>query len=308
MAYLVCFLGGLSVLLLGIHLISSTLEKYQSHKVKILLSKFTDCHLKGFFFGTIVTMFLQSSSAITVLTIGFVNANLLKFTQTIGIILGTNVGTTFTTQLIAFDLGNFWFFILISGMIFCLLPFSKIKPMGKILFFFGIILAGLNLMAWAASPLKSNPLFVMMWSKVDNHTFYGILVGLLSTAILQSSSGVTAILLAISPHGYLDLPTAMAIVLGTNIGTCFTAILAVIHSSRAAQKVALAHLVLNIGGVIIFLPFFSIFCTFIESTSSSLPRQIANAQTIFNLISSLLVLPVANHFGRFISWLYEKML
>lgn len=305
MYFILCFLGGLSTLLLGIYSISKSFEQYHQFRLKYLLRKFTDTPTKGFIFGTFATMILQSSSAITVITIGLVNARLLSFYQAVGIVLGTNVGTTFTTQMVAFDLKNFIFPIILVGIILYVIPFASVRVVGKILLNFSVILIGLNLMTWSTSQLENSKLFLLMWSQIDSNLLYSVAIGIVSTALLQSSSGVTAILLAIAPHGYLSLTTAIAVILGSNVGTCFTAILAVVHSSTAARKVALAHMILNFGGLVLFLPFISSFSTFIEMTSSSLPRQIANAQTIYNLLISLLVLPIAKQFADFTSWTYK---
>ncbi|MBS3970134.1 MAG: Na/Pi cotransporter family protein [Clostridia bacterium] len=307
MAFILGFLGGLSVLLLGIYFISKTLESYHQYKLKYFLERFTDTPTKGFIFGTAATMVLQSSSAIIVLTIGLVNARLLTFHQAVGIVLGTNVGTTFTTQLITFDLKNFLMPMIIAGIFLCIIPFKKIRIGGKVLLSFSLVLVGLSLMTWSTSPLENSRLFSLLWSKIDGSLLYSVSIGVISTALLQSSSGVTAILLAMAPHGYLTLTTAIAVILGSNVGTCFTALLAVIHSSSAARKVALAHIILNIGGLILFLPIISSFALLIEMTSSSLPRQIANSQTIYNLVSSLLVLPFVRQFADLTTWTYNVL-
>ncbi|WP_051533858.1 Na/Pi cotransporter family protein [Desulfitibacter alkalitolerans] len=305
MVFILGFLGGLSALLLGIYFISKTLESYHEYRLKYLLKRFTETPMKGFLLGTIATMVLQSSSVITVLTIGLVNARLLTFYQAVGIVLGTNVGTTFTAQLVAFDLKNFLMPMVIAGLVLYIIPIPRVRIGGKILLSFSLVLVGLSIMTWSTLPLENSRLFSLLWSKIDSNLLYSISIGIISTAVLQSSSGVTAILLAIAPHGYLTLTTAIAVILGSNVGTCFTALLAVIHSSSAARKVALAHIILNLGGLIIFLPIISSFALFIEMTSSSLPRQIANAQTIYNLLSSLIVLPFAKQFADLTTWTYN---
>lgn len=307
MAFILGFCGGLSALLLGIYFISKNLANYHEYRLKHLLKQFTDTPTKGFIFGTAATMVLQSSSAITVLTIGLVNARLLTFYQSIGIILGTNVGTTFTTQLIAFDFKKLLMPMIIIGVFLYIVPIQKIRIGGKVLLSFALILIGLNLMTWSTSPLENSKFFSMLWSKMDANLLYSVFLGVISTALLQSSSGVTAILLAIAPHGYLTLTSAIAVILGSNVGTCFTALLAVIHSSNASRKVALAHIILNVGGLIVFFPIISSFALLIEMTSSSLTRQIANAQTIYNLLSSLMVLPFAKQFADLTTWTYNML-
>ena len=307
MIFALGFLGGLSALLLGIYFISKTLEGYHQHRLKHFLELFTDTPTKGFIFGMAVTMVLQSSSAITLLAIGLVNARVLTFYQTIGIILGTNVGTTFTTQLIAFDLKSFLIPIVIAGVFLYIIPQKEMQIGGKVLLSFSLILAGLNLMTWSASPLESSGFFSLLWSKIDGNLLYGVSTGIISTVLLQSSNGVIAILLAIAPYGYLTLTTAIAVILGSNVGTCSTALLASIHSSSAARKVALAHLILNVGGLILFLPIIYSFTLLIEMTSSYLPRQIANAQTIYNLVASLLVLPFVKQFADLTTWTYNML-
>ncbi len=301
---IISFIGGLAFLLLGIYFISKSLETYHFYRLKFYLSNFTNTPVKGFIFGSISTMLLQSSSAVTVLTISFVNARILTFNHAIGIILGTNVGTTFTTQIISFNLGDVWYYFLLIGTIFCFIPNHKIRSIGKALVSFAMILLGLNLMTWSTAPLQYNRLFISLWSKLDTSITYSVFVGLISTALLQSSSAVTAMLLAMAPHGYMCLTTAFAIVLGSNVGTCFTGVLAAIHSSHAARKVALAHILLNVGGLIIFLPLISVFVNIIELTSDSLPRQIANSHTVYNLVCSLIVLPFSSYFANLTSWVY----
>ena len=307
MIFILGFLGGLSALLLGIYFISKTLEGHHHSRLKDFLERFTDTPIKGFIFGTMATMILQSSTAITILTIGLVNARVLTFYRAIGIVLGANVGTTFTTQLIAFDLKSFLIPMIIAGVFLYIIPLKKIQLGGKVLLSFSLILAGLNLMTWSASPLESSEVFSSLWSHIDGSLLYSVSVGIISTALLQSSNGVIAILMALAPYGYLTLTTAIAVILGSNVGTCFTALLAVIHSSNAARKVALAHIVLNVGGLLLFLPIISSFTLLIEMTSSYLPRQIANAQTIYNIVASLLVLPFVKQFANLTTWTYNML-
>lgn len=281
-----------------------SLTNWVGDNLKSILLRFTNTPLRGFITGTLITMVLQSSSAITVLTIGFTNAGLLSFPQTIGIILGTNVGTTFTTQLISLDIHDYIPWILFTGIALWLLPRHSLKCTGLALFGFGSILVGIEGMQYIIQPLKQTGLFSNLISVAKENSLIGISIGTLITALIQSSTATTAITMGFMNDQFIPLIVGIAIILGSNIGTCITALLACIGSNRASRQVAASHIILNIFGVIFFYPLIPWLAEVVMILSVHPQSQIAHAQTLFNVISSLAILPFAVPFARLI----EKMI
>ena len=257
----------------------------------------------------ISTGFLQSSSAVTVLSISFVNAGLMSFTQTVGVILGTNVGTAVTTEILALKIEDFAIPMIISGAVLRLLPWNQVNSVGLVIGGFGCIFLGMDTMQWIASPLQERGWVTWLLETGGDPIWTGIAIGTLLTAIIQSSSAAIAITMGFFATGLITLPFAAAVVLGSNIGTCVTGLLASIGTSRAAKQVAIAHLVLNIGGVLLFIPVIHLLIGLATRLSAHPPAQVAHIQTLFNLACSLLVLPFSAAFARCVSWLVpdEKM-
>lgn len=251
--------------------------------------------------GTITTFLIQSSSAVTVITISLVNSGLMNLTQAIGIVLGTNIGTCITALLFTFDILKFYPSFLIIGFLMQLFKIKKIKFTGIAIGGFGLVFAGLISIQQCLLPLQESKLAISLLADMGKFPLTGIVAGAIFTAIIQSSSAVTGIIIALSLQGMISLAGGIALVLGSNIGTCVTAILASLTTNKNAKRVAYAHVFLNLFGVIIFYPFISWFAAFLTYLTPILAVQIVWGQILFNVISSLVALPFAKWFAKLIT-------
>lgn len=290
-------LAGLYLLLRGMQIMKSGLENLSRDKMRRALATLTATPAAATITGTILTMLAQSSTAISVLTIGFINAGLLNLTQAVGIILGANMGTCVTVQLISFDL--FMLALPAAAMGATLWAIGRNRTTGQLgrsLLGFGLVFGSLWLIAAALAPLREAPWLHEILTSLHGSPLRAILAGALVTALLHSSAAATGIVMLLSEQQLVSLPTALVLILGNNVGTCVTAVLASFGGSRAGKQVAAAHVLLNVLGVILFLPLIQPLAILVGYSSDSLPRQIANAHTFFNIISSLAVLPVVQSF------------
>jgi len=282
-------LAGLSLFLYGIIQMSSGLEKAAGSRLREIFEKITNSPWRGLFLGTLITSIVQSSSAVTVLTVGFVNAGLLTLEGSLGIIFGANIGTTITAQLVAFKLTKIAPYFLFLG--FLMLFFGKrryIRYIGEAVFGFGVLFLGLNLMEDSLSSLKNWSLFHSAMISMSKYPILGILTGALITGIIQSSSVTTSIVVALAGKDAISLSSAIPLILGANIGTCVTALLASINTRLSARRTAVAHLFFNVVGVILIFPFLPYFTKLVSLTSSDPARQVANAHTLFNVLWSFI--------------------
>lgn len=297
------FTTGITMFLFGLQLMRIGLEKLAGHRLQEWLLRFTETPLRSFLTGTFSTALLQSSSAVTVLTISFVDLGVLTFAQSIGIILGTNIGTTITTEILALNVEDFAFLFILLGAILYFLPWSHCSSIGFVIGGFGCIFLGMETMQWLANPLKERGWIDWLMGNGEYPVITGIIAGTLLTAIIQSGSATIAIAMGFYSSGVILLPFAIAIVLGSNMGTCVTGLLATFRTNTAAKQVAVAHLLLNIVGVICFAPLVSMMSDLAPMLSNQPAQQIAHIQTLFNVICSLLVLPFASQFAKGIMWL-----
>ncbi|WP_195951098.1 Na/Pi cotransporter family protein [Clostridium saudiense] len=290
--------GGLGLFLYGMKLMSDGLENVAGEKLKGILEKITSNKVIGVLVGTIVTAIIQSSSATTVMVVSFVNAGLMTLTQATGVILGSNIGTTITAQMVSFNLEVIApIFIGVGAIVIMSAKKKRIKDLAYIALGFGILFMGMGLMSSSLKPISNLQIFNDFISVIGKNNFLGVLVGLTMTAILQSSSATTGILVALANSGNIDMNVAFPIILGCNIGTCVTAILAGLTANRTAKKAALLHLLFNIFGTVLFLPFSDKVVTFVNYlTPDNVARQVANAHTIFNVVITIFILPISKYF------------
>lgn len=290
--------GGLGLFLYGMKLMSDGLENVAGEKLKGILEKITSNKVIGVLVGTIVTAIIQSSSATTVMVVSFVNAGLMTLTQATGVILGSNIGTTITAQMVSFNLEVIApIFIGVGAIVMMSAKKKRIKDLAYIALGFGILFMGMGLMSSSLKPISNLQIFNDFISVIGKNNFLGVLVGLTMTAILQSSSATTGILVALANSGNIDMNVAFPIILGCNIGTCVTAILAGLTANRTAKKAALLHLLFNIFGTVLFLPFSDKVVTFVNYlTPDNVARQVANAHTIFNVVITIFILPISKYF------------
>lgn len=299
-------LGGLAVFIFGMNLMSEGLQKAAGDKMRNILSMLTANPVLGVLAGAVTTAVLQSSSATTVMVIGFVSAGLMKLPQAISVILGANIGTTITAQLIAFDIGDYaWIGVFIGFvMMFFLKSNEKVADIGEILFGFGLLFVGINTMGDTMEPLAQSPIFTEWMMKVSDIPILGVVLGTIMTMIIQSSSAVIAVLQNLAatagPDGVtsiIGLQGALPILFGSNIGTTITALLAAIGASINAKRTAVAHTIFNFGGTLIFIWFIPQISKFIQYISPGgaevdvIAREIANAHMLFNIACTLIFLP-----------------
>ena len=296
-------MGGLGLFIYGMKLMGDGLENAAGEGLKTILEKVTSNRIMGVGIGAIVTAVIQSSSATTVMVVGFVNAGLMTLAQAAGVIMGANIGTTITAQLVAFKLDQVApIFVFVGAALVMFAKAKKRKEIGNIILGFGILFTGMGAMSGAMKPLASSPMFTDILLAIGDNWFIGIIAGAAITALLQSSSATTGILIALASTGLIDIGLALPIVFGCNIGTCITAMLASVGTNKTAHKAALLHLVFNIVGTVVFLPFIGIIAKFVQHISpEDVSRQIANAHTVFNVANTALLLPFTNYIIKFIN-------
>jgi len=298
-------LGGLGLFLYGIKMMSDGLENVAGDRMRRTLERLTTNRFAGVAVGAGVTSLIQSSSAVTVMVVGFVNAGLMTLLQATGVIMGANIGTTITAQIIAFNITDVAPIIVFAGMILTMFVKKKLlKKIGYIIFGLGIVFVGLNVMSQAMEPLREIESFRLFLVKFKN-PIMGVLVGAVFTAIIQSSSASVGILQTLALMGLIDLDSAAYIVLGQNIGTCVTAILASIGTNTNSKRAAGIHLSFNIIGTIIFLIILTVFpglVTWVQNiTGPNASRQIANFHTLFNVTVTIILFPFAKQIIALIS-------
>lgn len=289
--------GGLGLFLYGMKLMGDGLENAAGEGLKKILEKVTSNPIIAVLVGAAVTAVIQSSSATTVMVVGFVNAGLMNLAQAVGVIMGANIGTTITAQLVAFKLDEIApLFIFVGAAMVMLAKAKKRKDIGNIILGFGILFTGMGMMSGAMKPLTESPMFEHLVVAIGNNMFIGVIVGALLTAVLQSSSATTGILIALATAGAIDIRAALPILFGCNIGTCITAMLSTVGTNKTAHKAALLHLIFNVGGTIIFMPFINILGTLVMNMSpGDVQRQIANSHTVFNIANTIILLPLRNY-------------
>lgn len=282
-------LGGLGLFIYGMSLMGTGLQKAAGAKLKRILEVLTTNRFLAVLVGTGVTAIIQSSSATTVMTVGFVNAGLMNLFQAAGVIMGANIGTTMTAQLIAFKLTDIAPFVLAIGAAMVLFgKKKKTKDVGEIVLGFGILFVGMTMMETSMKPIREMASFKNLILSLGKHPIMGVFVGLGMTAVVQSSSATIGILMALAANNGIPLEVALPILFGDNIGTCVTALLASIGTTKNAKRASLIHLMFNITGTIIFMSAFPLIVKFIPTLGGDVQRQIANAHTFFNVTNVLI--------------------
>ncbi|HZK24073.1 MAG TPA: Na/Pi cotransporter family protein [Oscillospiraceae bacterium] len=289
--------GGLALFLYGMTLMASGMQKAAGDRLRKILEFLTTKPIVAVLTGALATMLVQSSSTTTVMLVGFVNAGLMTLTQAVGTILGANIGTTITAQLVSFKVSNLVYpAITIGGLLNFFGGRRSYRYFGQAILGFGILFLGMTVMSESMEPLRQNQFFINLMVSFGRIPILGVLIGAVFTGIIQSSSATTGIVIAMTMQGVLGLPAALAMTLGSNIGTCVTALLACIGTGLSARRAAVAHLLFNVTGVVIALVFFNQFLDFVLLTGNSVTRQTANAHTLFNVINTLLFLPFLKQF------------
>ncbi|HHT35581.1 MAG TPA: Na/Pi cotransporter family protein [Firmicutes bacterium] len=290
-------LGGLGLFLFGIAKMAEGMQNAAGDKLKRILELFTSRPTIAILTGALATMIVQSSSSTTVMVVGFVNAGLMNLTQAVGTIMGANIGTTITAQIVAFKITDIALPLIGIGAILNFLSRRKtVQNIGLGILGFGMLFYGMEIMSGSIAPLREYEPFINMLVRFGQNPLLGVLAGALFTLIIQSSSATTGVAIALSLQGLIDLPSGIALTLGANIGTCITALLASIGTSVTAKRAAVAHVMFNFFGAVLFLVLIKPFASIVAHTGSTVARQLANAHTIFNVTNTVLLFPFINQF------------
>ena len=290
--------GGLGMFLYGMEMMSDGMKMTAGNSMRSILKKLTSNRFIAVFVGAFITMIIQSSSATTVMLVSFVNSGLLNFVQALGVILGSNIGSTVTAQIVAFKVTDYALLLIAVGSIMTL--FSKkdsAKHIGFVILGFGLLFYGMKVMSDTMKPLRTDPTFNIILTSFEN-PFLGIIAGAVFTALIQSSSATTGIVITLASSGSITLEAGIPLILGANIGTCITALLAGLKATRDAKRVAIGHVLFNVIGVLVFCFWIPTFADLVAQTTDNIPRQIANAHTIFNIVSTMLFIPFAPFISR----------
>ena len=299
---IVSLLAGLAVFLYGMKVMSDALQRSAGGRMKRLLEILTTNKYLGVLVGTLITAIIQSSSATTVMVVGLVNAGIMNLSQAVGVIMGANIGTTMTAQLIAFKFNSIIPYTLIIGVALMLFTSKRsYKLLGEFLLGFGLLFSGMNAMSDAMKPLREVAAFREFMLAIQHNPILGVLTGLGLTAIVQSSSATIGILQALALQGLIPIEAALPILFGDNIGTCVTALLASVGTTITAKRAAIMHLTFNIIGTVIFMIILRPVVWLVNMTATDVMRQIANAHTFFNIANVLIQLPFAALLIKFVT-------
>ena len=294
----ISLIGGLGMFLYGMNVMGDGLQKAAGEKLKKIIEMLTTNKIMGVLVGTLVTAIIQSSSATTVMTIGFVNAGIMSLQQAVGVIMGANVGTTVTAQLVSFNIEKYAPIAIGIGMAFWFFTKKKnVKNISEILIGFGILFVGMNFMKAAAAPVSEMPQVHDAMLYLSKNPVLGILAGFVITGTIQSSSASIGILIVLASQGLLPITAALPVLYGDNIGTCVTSLLSTVGASRNARRAAIMHLCFNVIGTLLFIIVLSkpIVALVTSIDPTNVPRQIANAHTLFNVVNVIVLLPFSSY-------------
>lgn len=299
------FIVGTLCLIFGVSLLSTGLESINKNLMKKVITSFTSNVFTAFITGILLTALVQSSAAITVMTVGFVNSGLMQLTQAVGIIYGANIGTTITAQLMSFRLTDYAPLILAAGAAASLLSKRhSMKGVGRALIGFGFMFLGLKILNSGVPYIKESEMVYDIFASYGKNPYFGLVIGIITTMLVQSSSATVGLTIVLFNAGLISFEAAIGLTLGDNIGTCISAQIASIGTNLPARRTAWAHTLYNIIGAvaatILLLPFANMIRTVTSALGQDKTRLVANAHTIFNIISALVFLPMTKHYVRFI--------
>lgn len=292
---------GLSFFLYGMKLLGDGLQKAAGDSLRRILQALTNKPIRGVLVGMLVTGIIQSSGATTVMVVGFANAGLMTLKQAMGVIFGANIGTTITAQIIVLKLDKLvWLFMLVGVMMEFFVKRKTSKAVGEAILGFGILFFGLYFMSDTLSPLKDNQAFIDFLTRFGQVPFLGVVAGAVFTALIQSSSVTTSLVVALAMKSMITLPSSIALILGANIGTTVTAGLASLGGNITSKRAALTHFLFNCIGTVIMFPFLKPFARLVQLTASTLPHQVANAHTLFNVLMTAIALILIDPFEKLV--------
>lgn len=300
MFYILLFCLFILLFIFGMTILRTGLFNVSGHSLQNWLEKWTDAHWKGLLIGTFITGVLQSSSAVMVMTIGLISAGMLTFRQSIGIILGTNIGTTFTTEFITFQIDSILIPFAIVGAILICFSHIRMKSIGLILLGISSVFTAMSGFEFLASPLAELSFIKGSIADLNTSKLFSVVTGIILTAVIQSSSATTGIIMGFLTTNVLNISAGIGVMLGSNIGTCVTSLFASVGGGRESKLCAYAHVWLNVVGVLLFIPLIGFLSQIAPILAHEPDVQLAHISLVFNVISSLIVLPFATQFGQFI--------
>lgn len=292
------FILALFLLLGGIKAISRSLHQLSGGKFHGLLKKTVSTPGKGFLVGLTATIFLQSSSLVTVMVVGFINGGFLTLPQGLGVIIGANLGTTITSQLFSIETGFLIVPLLLAGCVLYILEVFLKRSFGaKVLLSMAVVLCGIQLLVLSLEPFADTALFRQLFDFSRGTPWKGIITGTAAAAIIQSSSVTIGMVILLAREGYLTFPEALAIVVGADLGTCLTSLLASVGTIPPAKRVAWGHFIFNLSSIFLVILFWNAFLWIVEMTAKDISRQVANAHTLYNLLGVVLFLPLVDKYA-----------
>jgi len=295
-------IGGLGLFLFGMRIMAEGLQKAAGKKLQRILELFTTKSITAVLTGAAVTVLIQSSAAVSVMVVGFVNSGLMNLVQAIATIMGANIGTTITAQIVSFNIYVLALpFVGIGALVNFFVKRNLQRDLGTALLGLGLLLLGLSTISSAVLPLRESQPFLDALLKFGQRPLLGILAGTVFTVLVQSSSAITGIVIAFSLQGLISLPAALAIIVGANLGTCITVVIASIGTSVTARRAAISHVLFNAFGVLLFIIFRRPFTALVLRTGGTVTRQVANAHTLFNVINTLFLFPALPLFSRVVT-------
>jgi phosphate:Na+ symporter len=294
---------GLFGFLFGMWVMRMSMERMASDKLPQVIKRFVRTPTHGLLTGMVLTALIHSSAGVSIISIGLVSAGVMTFADSLGVILGTNIGTTVTTQVLSYNLDALILPSIIAGLVFSTILRGNAQYTGLAILGFGGIFLALELIERALMPLADAAWFREVLALSSRHPLLGVLAGTVLTALITSSTATTMLTVVLAGQGLIDLPGAIAIIFGNNIGTCITSVIAAIGTPLNAKRVALAHVILNVFGVALFLPFIPWLADLCVWFSDDISVQVATSHLLFNLISSLLVWPFTRWYADLICWL-----
>lgn len=291
---------GIGGFLAGLWVLRTGLERMAFDRLPHLIKRFVKTPTRGLLTGTVLTALIHSSAAVSIISIGLVSAGAMTFADSLGVILGSNIGTTVTTQLLAFPMEGLILPLIGVGLLLSLVLRGSYRYIGLATLGFAILMIALELIERALRPLAGTAWFREVLELSSQMPLLGVLAGAVLTALITSSTATTMLTVALASQGLIELPGAIAIILGNNIGTCITSVFAAIGAPLNAKRVALAHVILNVLGAAVFLPLLTPFAVFCQLWSTDIAIQVATSHLLFNVISSLVVWPFTRQYAAFI--------
>ncbi|NMB35405.1 MAG: Na/Pi cotransporter family protein [Firmicutes bacterium] len=301
------FVLALLLLLGGIKVVSQSLREITGGFLHVFLQTYTSTPWRGFFLGAISTLALQSSSLVTVMVVGFINGGFLTLLQGLSVMIGANLGTTVTSQLFSLQAKQLIKPLLLAGIFLYLTELILKRTLGgKVLWGMTAVLGGIELLTVAMAPFSATIFYRELYLFCKGTPWKGVLTGAMAAAVLQSSSVTTGLVVALAKEKMLSLPEALSMILGADLGTCVTSLIAAMGTILPARRVAWGHLFFNIASLLIIIPFWHHFLWLIGITSPELPRQVANAHTLYNLAGAIVILPIVDKFAYLLEHIIKK--